>query len=78
MTNDNAPNSRCHVPIPDGVSECGLSELPSSIHSNDETEHDSFFLQTCVEEVQNAEYAAPLKPLLSMRGEEPLDEEVDP
>ena len=28
--------------------------------------------------MENAEYAAPLKPLLSMRGEEPLDEELDP
>ena len=62
----------------DGVSECGLSELPSSIHSDDETEHDAFFVQTCVEEVENSEYVAPLKPLLSMRGEEPLDEELDP
>ena len=35
-------------------------------------------MQTCVEEVENAEYIAPLKPLLSMRGEEPLDEELDP
>ena len=35
-------------------------------------------MQTCVEEVENAEYAAPLKPLLSMRGEEPLDKELDP
>ena len=42
MTNTNAPNSPCHVPVPDGVSECGLSELPSSIHSDDETEHDAF------------------------------------
>ena len=71
VTNNNAPNSPCHVPIPDGVSECGLSELPSSIHSDDETEHDAFFVQTCVEEVENAEYVAPLKPLLPMRGEEP-------
>ena len=31
-----------------------------------------------MEEVENAEYAAPLKPLLSMRGEEPLDEEIGP
>ena len=59
--------SPCHVPVPDGVSECGLSELPSSIHSDDETEHDAFFVQTCVEEVENAEYVAPLKPLLSTR-----------
>ena len=78
MTNNNAPNSPCHVPIPDEVSECGLSELPSSIHSHDKTEHDAIFVQTCVEEVQNAEYIAQLKPLLSMRGEEPLDEELDP
>ena len=78
MTNNNAPNSPCHVSIPDGVTECGPSELPSSIHSDDETEHDAFFVQTCVEEVENAEYVAPLKPPLSMRGEEPLDEELDP
>ena len=73
-----APNSPCRVSNPDVVSECGLSELPSSIHSDDETEHDAFFVQTCVEEVENAEYAAPLKPLLAMRGEEPLDKELDP
>ena len=73
-----APTPPCHVPNPDAVSECGLSELPSSIHSDDETEHDAFFVQTCVEEVENAKYAAPQKPLLSMRGEEPLDEELDP
>ena len=78
VTNTNAPNSPCHVPVPDGVSECGLSELPSSIHSDEETEHDAFFVQTCVEEVENAEYVAPLKPLLSMRVEDPLDEELDP
>ena len=76
VTNTNAPNSPCHVP--DGVSECGLSEVPSSIHSDDETEHDAFSLQTCVEEVENAEYFAPQKPLLSMRVEDPVDEELDP
>ena len=59
-------------------SDRGLSELPSSLHSDDETEHDAFFVQTWVEEVENAEYAAPQTPLLSMRGEEPLDEELDP
>ena len=58
VTNTNAPNSPTNVPVPDGVSECGLSELPSSIHSDDETEHDAFFVQTCVEEVENAEYVA--------------------
>ena len=73
-----APNPPCHVPIPDGVSECGLSKLPSSIHSDDETEHDAFFVQTCVVEVENAEYIAPQKPLLSMRVEDRLDEELDP
>ena len=78
VTNTNAPNSPCHVPVPDGVSECGVSELPSSIHSDDETEHDAFFVQTFVEEVENAEYVAPLKPLLSMRVEDPVDEELDP
>ena len=73
-----APNSPCCVSNPAVVSESGLSELPSSIHSDDETEHDTFFVQTCVEEVENAKYAAPLKTLLSMRGEEPLDEGLDP
>ena len=62
MTNTNALNSPCHVPAPNRVSEIGLSELPSSIHSDNETEHDAFFVQTCVEEVENAEYADPLKP----------------
>ena len=78
LTNTNAPNSRCHVLVPDAVSECGLSELPSSIHSDDQTEHDAFFVQTWVEEVENAQYVAPLKPLLSMRVEDPVDEELDP
>ena len=78
VTDTNAPNSPCHVPVPDGVSDCGLSELPSSINSDDETEHDAFFVQTCVEEVENAEYVAPLKPLLSMRVEDPMHEELDP
>ena len=78
MSNTIVSNSRCRVPNPDAVSECGLSELPSSIHSDDETEDDAFFVQTCVEEVENANYAAPQKPLLSMRGEEPLEEELDP
>ena len=73
-----ASNSPCRVPNPDVVSECGLSELPSSMHTDDETEHDAFCVQTCEEEVENADYAAPQKPLLSMRGEEPLDEELDP
>ena len=78
VTNTNAPNSPCHVPSPDGVSDGGLSQLPSSLHSDDETEHDAFFMQTCVEEVENAEYLAPLKPLFSMRVEDPVDEELDP
>ena len=52
MTNTNAPNSPCHVLVPDAVSECGLSNLPSSIHSDDETEQDAFFVQTCVEEAE--------------------------
>ena len=54
-----APNSPCHVPNPDVVSECGLSELPSSIRSDEETRRDVFFVQTCVED--------PYSPLLSMR-----------
>ena len=49
-----APKSSCHLPNHDVVSECGLSELPGSIHSDDETEHDTFLVRTCVEEVENA------------------------
>ena len=45
---------------------------------HDEADHDAFFVQTCVEEVENAEYATPQKHLFSMRGEEPLDEGLDP
>ena len=78
VTNTNAPNACCHVAVPDGVSEGGLSELPSSIHSDDKTEHDAFFVQTCMEEVEITEYVAPLKPLVSMRVEDPLDEGLDP
>ena len=78
VPNTNAPNSPCHVPVRDGVPKCELSELPSSIHSDDETEQDAFFVQTCVEEVENAEYVAPLKLLLSMKVEDPVDEELDP
>ena len=47
-----AHNSPCRVPNPDVVSECGLSELPSSRQSDDETEHDAFYVQTCVKEVR--------------------------
>ena len=72
-----APNTPCHVPNPDVVSECGLSELPSSIHFDDEADHDAFFVQTCLDGVENAEYATPQKPLFSMRVEEPLDEGLD-
>ena len=72
------PDSACNVPNADVVPELGLSELPSSIHSDHETEHHTFFVQMCVEEVENAEYATPLRFLLSMRGEEPVDEELDP
>ena len=35
-------------------------------------------MQTCVEEVENAEDVAPLKSLLSMRVEDPVDENLDP
>ena len=56
----------------------GLSELHSSIHSDGETEHGAFFVQTCLEEVENAEYVAQLKPLLCMRMEDPVDKELDP
>ena len=78
MSGTVGPNSPCSVPNHDVISECGISELPGSIHSDDETEHDAFFLQTCVEEVENAEYAARQKPLISMREEEPFDKELGP
>ena len=35
-------------------------------------------MQTSVEEVENAEYVAQVKPLLSMRVEDPVEEELDP
>ena len=35
-------------------------------------------MQTCVEEVEIAKYVAPLKHLLSMRVEDPVDDELDP
>ena len=35
-------------------------------------------MQTCVEAVKRAEYAAPQKPIFSMSGKEPLDEALDP
>ena len=73
-----ASNSPCNVPNPDVFPECGLCELPSTIHSDDKTEHDAFFVQTYIGKVENAEYATPHKPLLSTRGEQPLDEELDP
>ena len=57
-----APNTPCRVPNPDVVSECGLSELPSSIHSDDQTDHNAIFGQTCVDEVESAEYGTPQKP----------------
>ena len=72
-----APNPPCHVPTRDGVSKCGLSELPISIHSDDEADYDAFFVQACVQEVENAEYATPQKPVFSTRGEEPLDGALD-
>ena len=77
MTDAVTPNSPSHVPHADVVSKCGLSEVLSSIHSDDKTEHDAPFVQTCVEEVKNAKYTTPQKPLLSMRGEESLDKQVD-
>ena len=57
-----SPDIPCKVSNPDVVSEGGLSELPSSIHSDDESYRDAFFVQSCVEEVENANYAAPQQP----------------
>ena len=50
------PNTPCHVPNPDVVSDCVLSEVPSSMDSDDKADHDAFFIQTGVEEVENAEH----------------------
>ena len=72
-----APSPPCREPNPDVVSECGQFELPSSIHTDDEDDHDAFFVQTCVGEVENAEEATPQKPLFSTGGEEPLVEDWD-
>ena len=78
MSHAVAPNTPCHVPNRDVVSECGPSKVPSSIHSDDEADPDAFFVQTCVEEVENAGNATPKKPLLSMRAGEPLEQGLDP
>ena len=71
-------NNPCNVPNTNVVSVCGLSELISVIHCDDKTDHHAFFLRTCVEEDENANYATPPKPLFSMRGEQPLDGKMDP
>ena len=39
-----APNTPYNVPNLDVVSECGPSELTSFVHSDDETDHDAFFV----------------------------------
>ena len=67
-----APNVPCHVPNGDIVSECGQSELPRPIHSDEKADHDPFFVQPCVKEVVNAQCATPQKPVISMSGKEPL------
>ena len=46
-----AANTPCHVPNPDVVSESGLSELPDSIHSDDETDNGALLVDICLEEV---------------------------
>ena len=66
-----------HVPDPDVVSECGLSELRSSIHCDDKADHDALLFQTCVEEAESAEYATPQKSLFSRRERQPLEEGFD-
>ena len=77
VTNTNAPNSPCHVPVPDIAlsvdypSSPALSTLITKLSM-------TLIVQTCVEEVENAEYVAPLKPLRSMRVEDPVDEELYP
>ena len=67
----NPPHREPVVANPDVYSECGLSELPSSIHSGDEREHDAFYVQTYIEELDQAdeELRCGEKPLFSMRRE---------
>ena len=71
-----------HIPCPvsnrDVVSNCGLSELTSAIHSDDESDHDAISVQTCVDEVENADDAMPQKRPFSIRGQEPMDDGLDP
>ena len=57
VPNAAASNIPCCVPNPDIVSECGRLELSSSIHSNEEADHDAFFV------VQNADSATAQEPL---------------
>ena len=70
MTNTNAPESAMYLFLMESLSV----DYPSSpALSTLMTEHDAFFVQTCREEPENAAYVAPLKPLLSMRVEDPVD-----
>ena len=78
MSDTVAPNSPCHALNADVVSECGLSKLPCSIHPDDETGHDAFFLQTCVEEVENAEVRCPTATPTLHEGRGALEREVGP
>ena len=78
MPDASAPHIPCNIPIPDVVRECALSELLSSIHSDDKSYEDVFSVQTCVEEGENANYATPQNPPFSVRRESPPKDDPDP
>ena len=78
MSDAAAPCIPCNVSNPDVVSECGKAQLPTAIHYDDKIDHDTSFVQTCLEEVESADYATPHKPIIAMRGEDPLNENLDP
>ena len=46
-----SPCEVAYVPNPDVVSEFGLYELSSSIFLDDESHHNTFFVRTCLAEV---------------------------
>ena len=65
------PNGPSNVTNLDAISECELSELPNSIHSEDKTYHDALFVQSCVEQIDHTHYAT-LENRCSPRGERSL------
>ena len=61
-----------------GFSDFRIQKLNHDLKPRNNQKDIHFLVQTCMEAVENAKYATPLKPLLPMRVDDPLDEELDP